>query len=179
MLFFGNFLRLEREGDVFVDGQMRVERIALENHCNSPLARRELVDDLSADQDVAGSRRLETRDHPEEGGFPGAGGPQNDQEFSLVRYKVDVVDRSELTFLEDFCEMSRFNDGHIRRSAFAQDLRLTPHRRATHQNGFRSPDPAQTRRSRGARFDLQERRALPAPPRAKPPPAKATQPPPP
>src|SRR6266542_1322087 len=44
-------LRLQREDDVLVDGEVRIERVALEDHGDAALARGEVVDDPAADED--------------------------------------------------------------------------------------------------------------------------------
>src|SRR5712692_7247051 len=95
---------------------MRIERIALEDHGDSALARGEPIHNLPADQDFARCGGLEAGDHAEEGGLPGARGPQEDQKFTLFRYQADVVDCPELTFLEDLRQVSCFNNRHQRRS---------------------------------------------------------------
>src|SRR2546422_3216391 len=49
-----DLLRLQREGNVVIDREVRVERITLEDHGNAPLARREVIDDIAANEDLAG-----------------------------------------------------------------------------------------------------------------------------
>src|SRR5205814_3720206 len=85
-------LRLQREGDVFVDAEVRIERVALEDHGDATLARGKVVDDAAADEDVAGGRLLEAGDHAQEGGFSGARGAEEDEELALPALQVDVVD---------------------------------------------------------------------------------------
>ena len=43
----------QREGDVLEDGHVRVERVALEHHGDAALDRRQVVDPLAVDDDVA------------------------------------------------------------------------------------------------------------------------------
>src|SRR5262249_61476621 len=95
-----------------VDGQVRIEGVALEDHGDPALARREMVDDPAADQDLARRRSFEAGDHPEERGLPGTRGPQEDQELSLFRRQADVVDGSEFPFFEDLRQISSLNNRH-------------------------------------------------------------------
>src|SRR5580700_9848593 len=53
VLFLRDFLRLERKRNVFVNGKMRIERVALEYHGDAALARREMCDVLPADENLA------------------------------------------------------------------------------------------------------------------------------
>src|SRR5271154_4499032 len=63
VLFLRNSLRLERERNVFVNGEMRIERVALEYHGDAALAWRQMRDVLPADQDLARGGRLQACDH--------------------------------------------------------------------------------------------------------------------
>ena len=65
-------LGLQRKGDVLVDREVWIERIALEDHGDATLTRREIVDDLAADEDFAGRGRLQSGDHPQESRLSGA-----------------------------------------------------------------------------------------------------------
>ena len=49
VLLPGDFLRFERESDVLVDRKVGIEGVALEDHGDPPLARRELIHDAAAD----------------------------------------------------------------------------------------------------------------------------------
>jgi len=87
----GCALRLEREGDVLCHREMRVERVALEDHRDLPGARREIVDQPPADQDVAGGLGLQSGDHPEQRGLSTTRRPEEHQELALVDREVDAV----------------------------------------------------------------------------------------
>src|SRR6266542_203701 len=105
-------LRLQREDDVLVDGEVRIERVALEDHGDAALARGEVVDDAAADEDVAGGGLLEAGDHPQERGFSGARGAEEDEELALSALQVDVVDGADVSAFEDFGELSGLYDRH-------------------------------------------------------------------
>ena len=58
----GNALRLQRKGDVVAHRKMRIEAVALEHHRHAAGARRNVVDDVAADQKVAARLLLEPAD---------------------------------------------------------------------------------------------------------------------
>src|ERR1700741_371531 len=100
MLLLGDVLRLQRKSDVFVNGEVRIERVALKHHCNAAVTRRKIVDDPAANEDFPGSGNFEPRDHAKKGGLPGAGRSQENEELSLARFKAHMVDGAEMAFLE-------------------------------------------------------------------------------
>src|SRR5262249_55508673 len=108
----GHLLGLQREGDVLVDGEVGIESVTLKDHRDPALARRQVVDELAADPDLARGRRLEAGDHAQESRLAGARGAQEDEKLALLRRQVDVVDRPELALLEDLGEISGLNDRH-------------------------------------------------------------------
>ena len=63
-LLLVELLQLQAEADVVVDGQVRVERVALEDHRDVAVARGHVVDDPIADLQLALGDLLEARDHP-------------------------------------------------------------------------------------------------------------------
>ena len=71
-LVVGGLGQPQRERDVLVDGQVRVERVVLEDHREVAVARRQVVDPLVADHHVAGGDVLEADDHPQQRGLPAA-----------------------------------------------------------------------------------------------------------
>jgi len=66
-----NFLRFQRENNVVVNSEMRIERVALENHGDAALTRREIVHHFAADKDFPGRGGFQAGDHPQERRFPG------------------------------------------------------------------------------------------------------------
>ncbi len=112
VLALRHFLGLEGKGDVLVDRQVGIEGVALEDHRDPPLPRRQLVDHSAADEDLARRRRFESRDHAEQGRFPGAGRSEEDEKFALLGREADVVDRPELARLEDLGQIPGLDDRH-------------------------------------------------------------------
>src|SRR5438105_595631 len=61
-LFF-DLLSLQRKRYILVDRQVRVERVALEDHGDAAFARRKVVDHAAANEDIAGRGRFQSGDH--------------------------------------------------------------------------------------------------------------------
>src|SRR5215218_2236789 len=80
----------EAEGDVVVDGQVRIERVALEDHGDIPVARRHLVDHPVADLDLSLRDVLETGHHAQGGRRAAARWTEEDHEFVVLRLKGQV-----------------------------------------------------------------------------------------
>src|SRR5262249_20791598 len=91
-----DMLRLQRERDVVENGHVRVERVALEDHCDLPRARRQIVHNLAADQELAGARRLEARDHAQHRRLAAARRAQEHEELAVARRQIDAVHRGDL-----------------------------------------------------------------------------------
>ena len=62
-LVLRHLLDAQAEGDVLVDGEVRVERVALEDHGDVAVARGHVVDDALADLDAALADVLEPGEH--------------------------------------------------------------------------------------------------------------------
>ncbi len=73
--------QLEAEAHVVVDGHVRVERVGLEHHRDAALGRRQVVDDLVADQQLARGDVLEPGDQAQQGGLAAARGADEDHEL--------------------------------------------------------------------------------------------------
>ena len=79
------------EREVVVDVLVRIERVILEDHRDVAVARREVVDDLALDPDLAGGDLLEPGDHPQRRGLAAAGRPDQHHELALGDVQVEVV----------------------------------------------------------------------------------------
>src|SRR5215212_10554934 len=71
---------------------MRVERVALEDHRDVPVARRHVVDDAVADLQHAFRDFLEPGDHAQRGRLPATGWSNEEDELAVLYPKVHVVD---------------------------------------------------------------------------------------
>jgi len=83
--------QLQREGDVLLHGEMRVQGVALEHHGQVPVAGRLVGDDLVADAHLALGHVLEPHDHPQQRRLPAAGRPDQDHELAVLDLELDVV----------------------------------------------------------------------------------------
>lgn len=81
-LFSSDPQRLETEGDVCPDIQMREEGIVLENHSKAPGHRLDPGDILALDPDPPGIRNLEAGQQPERSGFATAAWAEQSQHLT-------------------------------------------------------------------------------------------------
>jgi len=84
--------QLQREGHVPVHVHVRVERVALEDHRDVAIPRRQVDDAATADADVAGSDVLQAGDHPQRRSLPAARRSDQDDEFLVLDRQVDSGD---------------------------------------------------------------------------------------
>ena len=70
---------------------MRVERVVLEHHRDAALARRQVVDDRVADDDLAAADRLEPGDHAQRRRLGAARGSDEHHELAVRDVEVDAV----------------------------------------------------------------------------------------
>src|SRR5439155_11070120 len=102
---------LEAEGEVLLHGHVGVERVALEDHGDVALLRREVVHDPVADPDLAGADLLEARQHPQRRRLPAARRADDDHQLAVVDRQVEVVDggRAVVVDLRDLfvCDLSQ------------------------------------------------------------------------
>jgi hypothetical protein len=85
----------QRERDVLVDGQVRVERVVLEHHGQVAVPRGLVVDPVVADDHVAGGDVLQPHDHPQQRRLPAARRPDQDHELAVLDVDAHVVDGRE------------------------------------------------------------------------------------
>ena len=93
-LVLRHLLDLQAERDVLVDGKVRVERVALEDHRDVAVAGRDVVDDTFADPDDAARDVLEPRDHAQRGRLAAARRPDEHHELAVVDVELKLVDGS-------------------------------------------------------------------------------------
>ena len=85
----------QRERDVLVDGQVRVEGVVLEDHREVAVPGREVVHDPVPDQHLARGDVLEADDHPQQRRLPAARRPDEDHALAVLHVDGDVVHRRE------------------------------------------------------------------------------------
>ena len=84
--------QLEPEGDVVVHAQVRVERVALEDHRDVAVPRRHVVDDAVADLDHALGDVLEAGEHAQGRRLAAPRGADEDHELAVVDRDVELRD---------------------------------------------------------------------------------------
>src|SRR2546428_9216645 len=91
---------------------MRVQGVALEDHGDLPLARREVVHHVAADHHVAAGLLLQAGDHAQERGLPAPAGTEEDEELALPGRQIDAIDCGVIG--KDLADLPRLDDGHLR-----------------------------------------------------------------
>ena len=81
-----NLVLAQAEGDVARHRHVGEERVGLEHHVDRPPVGRQRGQIHAVEQEGAIARRLEAREHAEQGGLAAAGGPQQGEELALARY---------------------------------------------------------------------------------------------
>ena len=112
----GDLAQLQAERQVVADGHVGVERVALEDHRDVAIFRRDVVDDAIADPERAVADLLETGDHPEAGRLAAPGRSDQDHELAVPDLEVEVVDGDNVTvFLGDVVEGDCRHDSFLLR----------------------------------------------------------------
>jgi hypothetical protein len=88
----GEFAGAEAEGDVFKDGEVREEGIALEDGVDGAAVGGEGGDVAAAEDDGAGVGDFQAGDDAEEGGFSAAGGAEEGDEFAVTDEEGDIAE---------------------------------------------------------------------------------------
>src|SRR4051794_10618988 len=88
--------QLETEREILADGHVRIERVALEDHRDVAILRRDVVDDPIADPQHAGGDLLEPCDHPETGRLAAARWSDQDHELAVADLQVQVLHGVEI-----------------------------------------------------------------------------------
>ncbi len=81
----------QTEGDVLEDVEVWEEGVGLEDRVHRPLVRRQVRDLLVAEEDGAGGRFLQARDHPQGGRLPAAGSAEQSEKGALRDGEVEGV----------------------------------------------------------------------------------------
>jgi hypothetical protein len=90
---------IEREGEVFGDRHVREQRVVLEHHADAPLVRRDVVDRLAVEVNLAVCRRLEAGQHHQGRGLARARGAEHGEEFARRDVEVEVLHDENLAVI--------------------------------------------------------------------------------
>src|SRR5262245_62611695 len=99
---------------------MRVERLILEHHRDVAILRRQIIDDLPTDADLAGGDLLKASDHAQGRAFAAAGRSYQHDEFVVGDIKVDRAYRFDITELLD--DLTQRDFGHNVQPLVAQEV---------------------------------------------------------
>ena len=86
-----DLLELEREGDVFIDGHVRIKRIVLEDHRDVAVLGRDVVHLLAVDEELTAADLLETGDHAQRGRLAAAARADEHDELLVGHVDVEVL----------------------------------------------------------------------------------------
>ena len=86
-----DLLELEREGDVFIDGHVRIKRIVLEDHRDVAVFGRDVVHLLAVDEELAAADLLETGDHAQRGRLAAAARADEHDELLVGHVDIEVL----------------------------------------------------------------------------------------
>jgi hypothetical protein len=74
----------QRKSQVFVNRQVREERVVLKYHRDAPALRRQMHQVAAIELQAPGIGALQSGDHAKQTGFAGAAGAQHDERFTVV-----------------------------------------------------------------------------------------------
>ena len=117
-LLLGHAPHFQREGHVLAHGHVRIERIVLEDHGDVAPGGRHVVDQLVADQQLAAIDGLEARENPQQRRLPAAGRADEDHEFVVRDFEVELGDDGEVAVL--LHQAAHRDRGHQRVSSKAR-----------------------------------------------------------
>ena len=86
-----DLLELEREGNIFIDGHVRIKRIVLEDHRDVAVFGRDVVHLLAVDEELAAADLLETGDHAQRGRLAAAARADEHDELLVGHVDVEVL----------------------------------------------------------------------------------------
>src|SRR5690606_11232034 len=115
--------KLQREADVLGDAHVRIERVALEDHRDVAVARREVIDGLAVEQDPTRRRALEARDQRQRRRLAASARADEREELAFGDRKAQAVEHRDGT--EALADAIEFDCRHPE-SSFAASAAVTP-----------------------------------------------------
>src|SRR5229473_3898869 len=89
-------LEPQREGDVFEEDEVRVERVRLEDHPHVAIARVQMLDAAFAKVDLTRSGLIDTGDHQQRRSLPASGGTEEGNHFARADVQIQRSERYDL-----------------------------------------------------------------------------------
>jgi hypothetical protein len=78
---------------------VRVQGVVLEYHCNITVARRNIIDDVAIDPDLAAADLLQPRDHSQRRRLAATGRPDQHYELMIGDVQIDALHRLDAAFI--------------------------------------------------------------------------------
>ncbi|CCJ92506.1 hypothetical protein BN131_179 [Cronobacter malonaticus 681] len=94
--FFIDAFNHQPVSDILQHRHMRKQRVILKDRVNVALPRRQLAGFAPEQANSAVAQLLKARDHPQTGGFAGAGRPQHREKLPVFNRHADVIDRAHV-----------------------------------------------------------------------------------
>ncbi len=87
---------LQSEAHIVAHGEMRIERIGLENHGDAAFGRRHIVDLGAVDENIARRRIFQSGDDTEQGRLSASRRADEDNELAVFHVKIDAFQHIDL-----------------------------------------------------------------------------------
>ena len=113
-LLFRQLFELQRKRHILIDRHVRVERIALKNHCDVPVLGGDVVHPALVDIQLARGYLLKPRYHAERCGFAAAGRADEHHEFLILYLKRQVRYDRHLAVIKGFNNVFEYDCRHKR-----------------------------------------------------------------
>ena len=123
---FRQFVLLQAEGDVLLNGHVREQGIGLEHHVYGPLVRRHAGEVYPIQHDLPGGRLFKACQHTQQCGFAAARCAEQSKNFTFVDRQADIV--HGMLAVEGFGEVTNFK----KRGQRFTDFRLRAGDRVIH-----------------------------------------------
>ena len=91
---------------------MRIERVGLEDDADIAVARLDLVDDMTVEQEFPAARNIDAREHEQARRLAAAGGSEKRDELAVLYDEVHVGDHLDVA--EALRNVAEFDLGHLR-----------------------------------------------------------------
>ena len=121
---FVNTLQGQAESQVIVNAHLGIQSIALEHHCDLSFTGALVVGIFTVDQELAAADILQACDHTQSGGLAAAGGTNENDEFALFDFQVEIVHcmiAVGINFIYSFQRQVSHNDTPYQTSGYSYD----------------------------------------------------------
>ena len=81
----------QTERHIIICIKMAVQGVILKSHCKAPVAGKDIVEQIIAQPDLAGSDILQTADHAQDRRLAAAARPVKDNKLAVFYMKIDVI----------------------------------------------------------------------------------------